>query len=194
MNYFVFYLHVHSLQVVESTVEFQLYVQLQEYDNEYNLKYIPEKTAPYCCCADSNNCFKSTNTNNLTIASCNVQCPLRFTLCAELANEFMQTDEGMSPTSDCYMSEINHSNPVINFGSSLLGSHFFPNRQLPPLFSFTFKIHSPDVSICVVLFCVLICPRLYLTLILKSQKLKGRIYTWYTNTVLSFVVFSVHGI
>ena len=136
-----------------SNAQFPLYVQLQEYYNFYNLKYIPEKSVtPYCCCANKNICFSSTDASNLTMEICIGQCKLRFTLCAELTNITMETEEGMSDTLHCYMSEIGNSPPGIEFGSPFSGSHFFPNQMLPPLFSFPFENHSPTVSRYTVLF------------------------------------------
>ena len=145
----LYHLHIllYSLQSVQSNVEVKLYVQLQEYSNEYNLKYRPEKTAtPHCCCSTGSPCFTSTDNSNLTFENFTGQCALRFTLCAELANVTMKAEEGMSDTPGCYLSEIKPTPPLVEFGLSSSRTSYFPNQWLFPHFSFRLENQAQSVS------------------------------------------------
>ena len=75
------------MQDIEGGSHQQLYVQLKEYENNYNLKYIPSNSPPYCCCADGNICYNLTDSNIMCLG----QCDLRFRLCTDLANGTMDT-------------------------------------------------------------------------------------------------------
>ena len=135
------------MQVVESNAQFKLYVQLQKYYHEFNLKYIPEKDGTqYCCCADRDICFHSINASNLTYYSCVQQCKLRFTLCAGLANATLENEEGMSNSTYCYMSVIKPTPPSINFQFLSSNSYFFPTEMIYPHFYFSSEVNSPNVS------------------------------------------------
>ena len=136
------------LQVGECNIQFRFHVQLQNYTNEFNLKYNPEKNStPYCCCANRNICFTSINDSNLDYSSCPFQCQLRFTLCAALTSPSEMSEAEPSTLAPyCFESDVNTGFPFYIFGGLSPSSSFFPDQNKFPHFQFPFELHSPNVS------------------------------------------------
>ena len=132
------------MQVVESNVQYRFHVHLQKYENEFNLKYNPDMTdTPYCCCANRNHCFSSTNDSKLNWSPCSTQCSLVFTLTAKLGwFEGITSEEASMITPHNFTSNSVLTVPYIDFHCSSVGQDFFPS----PEFTFPFNIPSPNVS------------------------------------------------
>ena len=137
-----FYMCIDQLQVARGNSYQELHVLLQRYDNDFNLKYLPEKTdKPYCCCTDEEICFNSTDAKNLSLESCSGQCMLRFTLCAEVSNETKRGNKAVTNSSHCFVSDVHSGHPLIIFGC--LRSRiqdFFPNQSF--LLDFAFPLND----------------------------------------------------
>lgn len=139
-----------KLQVSATNGREGLYVGLQRYYNEFNLKYIPDKgVTPYCCCGFGNDCFTSTDASNLTIRSCTTQCMLRFTLCAEMqtGKDSLTDRHGVSLAPICYESEVRVAPPLVVFDqcSSSSSKEFFPSQDMALNFIFPFERAQQNV-------------------------------------------------
>ena len=122
-------------------------MQLQEYHNEYNLKYSSDSgTTPYCCCGQGKICFNSTDADNLTIDSCLVRCSLRFMICADLANITMEAENAIPDYPYCYESVVGDAPSIINFGCPSPSVDFFPSQHFQPQFIFPLENYSQIVS------------------------------------------------
>ena len=135
--------------MVDCNVQFRFRVQLKEYRNDFNLKYIPQmNSTPYCCCDNKFICFTSTNDGNLNINSCGSQCPLKFTLCAGLtSSNVMKEAEPNTLAPHCFESDVQTGLVLITFDCPSSSNSFFPNQEKVPYFQFPFELHSPNVSV-----------------------------------------------
>ena len=132
------------MQVVDSIIQSKFHVQLQKYENYLNLKYVADKSvSPYCCCYNSDICFKSTSDSNV---SCPGQCMLKFTLCASLPWSNATKETGADLLSPhCYMSEVDAGPPIIKFDCLMSNKHYFPSQPNYPQFPFSLEIDSQMV-------------------------------------------------
>ena len=137
------------MQVAESTIRQELYIQLQQYSNALNLKYLPQKNdTPYCCCANGDTCFASIDADNLDSMSCLGQCQLRFTLCTEIVNEEADIDEPKPQSQHCNMSSFQKGLPLINFGCQSAASEaYLPLDTLQMNVSLSFE--SVSIKQCI---------------------------------------------
>ena len=147
---FMYCWSVSWLQLAEVNVQFRFHVQLQKYMNEFNLKYIPERTStPYCCCNDRSICFNSTSASNLSYASCNINCQLRFTLCAWLTSSDVLKEAGPNTSASyCFESDVHDAYALFTFGCLSPSKSFFLEEEKFPYFLFPLQIYSENVSVC----------------------------------------------